>query len=194
VFEREPVFDLKVSDERKEKAKLLLQTNGVSDAKKIIALCPGSTNSRAKRWQAESYAALADMLIEKLDASVALIGAKEEEDVSNEVARKMKQTPVFLTGKTSLDDAVSVLSLADALVTNDTGPAHIAAALGTPTFVIFGPTIPETTRPFPSNAEVIRKPPDCAPCMLRDCPIDHRCMTAIKPEEVFERVKASLKL
>lgn len=192
VFEREPVFELQVSVERKEKAKLLLNANGVSDNQKIIALCPGSTNSRAKRWQAKRYAALADMLIENLGASVALIGAKDEEDVSNEVANKMKHAPVFLTGKTNLDEAVSVLSVTDALVSNDTGPAHIAAALGKPTFVIFGPTIPETTRPFPSNAEVIRKPPDCAPCMLRDCPIDHRCMTAITPEEVFERVKLSL--
>jgi heptosyltransferase-2 len=193
VFDNEPRFELKVSEERKEKAKLLLHACG-ADNERIVALCPGSTNSRAKRWQTESYAALGDMLIEKLNVGIALIGAKDEVDVSNEVASKMKYAPIFLTGKTSLDEAVSVLSVVDALVTNDTGPAHIAAALGKPTLVIFGPTIPETTRPFPSNAEIIYKPPDCAPCMLRDCPIDHRCMTAIKPEEVFEKMKTVLGL
>lgn len=191
VSENEPKFELKISDKRKEKAKDLLNAHGVED-KRIIALCPGSTNSRAKRWQTDSYAALADMLIEKLNVSVALIGAKDEEEVSNEVASKMKHAPIFLTGNTSLDEAVSVLSIVDALVTNDTGPAHIAAALGKPTLVIFGPTMPDTTKPYSSNAEIIRKPPDCAPCMLRDCPIDHRCMTAIKPEEVFEKVKLML--
>jgi heptosyltransferase-2 len=86
-----------------------------------------------------------------------------------------------------------VLSLADVLITNDTGPAHISAALNRPTLVIFGPTDPRTTRPFPSVAEIVRHPPECAPCMLRDCPIDHRCMTAISADEVFQRATQLMK-
>ena len=187
VFEHEPQFELSVSEERKTEARKLLSSQDVRESKRIIALCPGSTNSRAKRWPPERYAALGDLLADKLNAQVALIGAAEELDVSQEVKRLMKHEPLLLTGQTDLSQAVGVLSVVDALVTNDTGPAHIAAALGCPTFVIFGPTIPTTTRPF-ANAEIIRKPPDCAPCMLRDCPIDHRCMTAISPEEVFEAV------
>jgi heptosyltransferase-2 len=97
-----------------------------------------------------------------------------------------------MTGKTSLAQTAALLSSADLLVTNDTGPAHVAAAVGCPVVVIFGPTKPETTRPFSTLAEVVRKPPVCAPCMLRDCPIDHRCMTAITAEEVFERAARSL--
>jgi heptosyltransferase-2 len=97
-----------------------------------------------------------------------------------------------LTGQTDIAEAVAVLSIADLLVTNDTGPAHIAAALGRPTLVIFGPTNPLTTRPFSPFAEIIRQPPDCAPCMLRDCPIDHRCMTAITPDQVFLHAQALL--
>jgi heptosyltransferase-2 len=99
----------------------------------------------------------------------------------------MKHRPVVLTGDTTLADAVAVLSEADALISNDTGPAHIAAALEKPTIVIFGPTDPTTTGPYTKNSVVVRRPPDCAPCMLRDCPIDHRCMTAIGPAEVFEQ-------
>jgi heptosyltransferase-2 len=99
----------------------------------------------------------------------------------------------MLTGQTDLAQAVAVLSLADILITNDTGPAHIASALNRPTLVIFGPTDPRTTRPFSHAAEIIRHPPECAPCMLRDCPIDHRCMTAISADEVFSRAVTMMK-
>ena len=105
----------------------------------------------------------------------------------------MQCEPIVLTGKTDLAQLVAVLSLADVVVTNDTGPSHIAAALGRPTLVIFGPTNPLTTRPYPPTAEILRRPPDCAPCMLRDCPIDHRCMTAITPAEVFDRAVRAIK-
>ena len=77
-------------------------------------------------------------------------------------------------------------------MSNDTGPAHVAAALGRPVVVVFGPTDPVTTRPFSDLATVVRKPPECAPCMLRDCPIDHRCMTAITAEEVFGHARRAL--
>jgi len=189
-LQREPVFDLNVSTTRKDRARELLSASGARDNRPLVALCPGSTNSRAKRWPAKFYAGLADRIMTETDADVALIGAADELDVSHEVAGLMRQQPLLLTGRTSLAEAVAVLSQADVLVTNDTGPAHIAAALNRPTLVIFGPTDPTTTRPYSSVAEVIRRPPDCAPCMLRDCPIDHRCMTAISPDEVFTRVSS----
>jgi heptosyltransferase-2 len=135
---------------------------------------------------------LADRLIDSR-RQVLLIGSADEADVTREVTSRMQNKPVVLTGKTSLDQITAVLSLVDLVVTNDTGPAHIAAALGRPTLVIFGPTNPLTTRPFAPEAEILRHPPDCAPCMLRDCPIDHRCMTAITVDEVFEHSQALLK-
>ena len=189
----EPQFSLNISDERKTQASELLSSLGVILDKPLVALCPGSTNSRAKRWPAERYAAVADRFVKEADANVLLIGSPDELEVSLEVAQRMRQRPVMLTGKTNLAQAVAILSLADALITNDTGPAHIAAALGRPTLVIFGPTDPRTTRPYPAVAEIIRRPPDCAPCMLRDCPIDHRCMTAITSDEVFERASMMMK-
>jgi len=184
---REPQFTLRVSPERQTAARSLLSRHGALNQRPLVALCPGSTNSRAKRWPAASYAALADHLMGKAKANVALIGAREELDVTNEVLARMRRRPVVLTGETDLAQSIAVLSIADLLITNDTGPAHISAALERPTLVIFGPTNPLTTRPFSSTADIIRRPPDCAPCMLRDCPIDHRCMTAITPEEVFLR-------
>lgn len=184
---REPQFQLQVSDARQAEARKLLSRYGALEDRPLVALCPGSTNSRAKRWPPAQYAALADHLMGKAKANVALIGAREELDVTGEVVARMRRRPIVLTGETSLAETVAVLSVADLLVTNDTGPAHIAAALERPTLVIFGPTNPLTTRPFSPTADIMRRPPDCAPCMLRDCPIDHRCMTAITPEEVFLR-------
>jgi heptosyltransferase-2 len=184
---REPQYKLEVPAERQAAARNLLSRHGALNDRPLVALCPGSTNSRAKRWPAERYAALADHLMGKAKVNVALIGSREELNVSQEVVAKMRRRPVVLTGETDLAGTIAVLSVADLLVTNDTGPAHISAALERPTLVIFGPTNPQTTRPFSPTADIIRHPPDCAPCMLRDCPIDHRCMTAITPEEVFLR-------
>ena len=192
ICEGVPDASLQISDTRKSEAENLLRAYGVREREPVVALVPGSINSRAKRWPAEAYAELADRLIDS-QRQVLLIGSEAEVDVTREVTSRMRQQPVVLTGKTSLTQVTAVLSLADLVVTNDTGPAHIAAALGRPTLVIFGPTNPLTTRPFAPEAEILRHPPDCAPCMLRDCPIDHRCMTAISVDEVFEHSYALLK-
>ena len=187
----EPRLGINISAHRREGARQILHQQGARNDAPLILLCPGSINSRAKRWPAESYAALADQLIET-GANVALLGSPSEIEVSREVCRRMRQQPILLTGKTTVAEAVAIISVADILITNDTGPAHVGAAAGTPTLVIFGPTNPLTTRPLAPTAEIIRRPPECAPCMLRDCPIDHRCMTAITPEEVFDRARAIL--
>jgi heptosyltransferase-2 len=192
ICEAEPDASIQISEHRRDEARSLLRLHGIGEENSIVAICPGSINSRAKRWPAEAYAALADRLMES-QRQVLLIGSQEEVEVSKDVMSRMRQRPVVLTGKTSLDEITAVLATVDLIVTNDTGPAHIGAALGRPTIVIFGPTNPLTTRPFSPEAEILRHPPECAPCMLRDCPIDHRCMTAITVDEVFERSHALLK-
>jgi len=191
IAESEPSASLKVSPERKEAAVSLINKAGAQAGKPLAVLCPGSVNSRAKRWPPERYAELADRLAES-EINVVLIGSQAELDVSREVSSRARHKPIVLTGKTTVAEAAAIISIADVLVTNDTGPAHIGAALGTPTLVIFGPTNPLTTYPLSPSAAIIRHPPDCAPCMLRDCPIDHRCMTAIPPQEVFDRTMAIL--
>lgn len=186
VWENEPQFDLAVSENRKAETRKILMENGVDLSKKIIALAAGSTNSRAKRWRAESFAELNDRILSSLNANVVLIGSPDELEVSLKVAEKSKIKPIILTGKTTLAEVAAVLSVCDLLISNDTGPAHIAAALGTKTLVIFGPTNPKTTQPW--NSEIVYKNVECSPCMLRDCPIDHRCMTRISAQEVFAKV------
>jgi heptosyltransferase-2 len=190
VFENEPRIDLKVSAERRAAARRILAENGVDPSKKTVALGVGSTNSRAKRWPAEFYAELNDLLQTDLQTNVVLVGAKDEAEVSGEVFAKSEKKPIILTGKTNLAEAVAVLSEVDLLVSNDMGLAHIAPAVGTKTIVIFGPTNEKTTRP--AGSEIIRRDVECAPCMLRDCPIDHRCMTRISPGEVFQKARKFL--
>ncbi len=185
ILENEPRFELNVSEKRKAKAREFLTQNGVDLSKKLVVFCAGSANSPAKRWETESFAKLGDRLKNDLDVEVVFDGAKNEVEISQTVAAAMQTKPIVLTGKTSLAEGTAILSLANLLVSNDTGPAHISAALGTKTLVIFGPTNPLTTQPL--GSEIIRKDVECSPCNFRECPIDHRCMTRISADDVFEK-------
>lgn len=196
-FDRKAGFDedqirigINVSNERKSKARQILRTWGVDSTKKTIALGVGSTNSRAKRWRTEGYAKLNDKLQEILNANVILLGSEGEQDISQEVVARSTLKPIILTGKTDLSEAISILSEIDLFISNDMGLAHIAPAVGTKTLVIFGPTNPKTTKPW--GSEIIRKSLECSPCMLRDCPIEHPCMTEISADEVFDKAATML--
>lgn len=184
-LENAPRFELNISEKRKAEARKFLAQNGVDLSKKLVIFCAGSANSPAKRWETKSFAKLGDKLKNDLDAEVVLDGAKNEVEISQTVATQMRTKPIVLTGKTSLAEGAAILSVADLLVSNDTGSAHISAALGTKTLVIFGPTNPLTTQPL--GSEIIRQDVDCSPCNFRACPIDHRCMTRISADEVFAK-------
>lgn len=192
VMERDPVMELPVSQARRDRAREMLSELGIDLSKPTVALGVGSTNSRAKRWLPESYARLNDRLRNELEANVLLVGSKDETEVAKVVSDFCEIKPILLTGKTNLDEATAILSEIDLLVSNDMGLAHIAPAVGTKTLVIFGPTNPNMTAPFSPRSRVIREEVECSPCMLRDCPIDHRCMTRISADEVFEMAKADL--
>lgn len=187
-----PDTSLHISGQRRAEAATRLAAFGVDPAKRTVALAVGSTNSNAKRWPAKQYAALCDMLRAKMDVNVILVGSGAEADVSERVSRLCSSPPIDLTGKTDIAEAAAMLSQVDLLISNDTGLAHLAPAAGTRTIVIFGPTNPNTTRPFSPNAEVVQKEVECSPCMLRDCPIDHRCMTRVTINEVFETAERLL--
>ncbi|MEO7538423.1 MAG: lipopolysaccharide heptosyltransferase II [Pyrinomonadaceae bacterium] len=187
-----PITTINVSRERKNDAVKRLEDAGVDPGKQIVGLGVGSTNSRAKRWPAERFAQLNDMLQSRLGCRVVLLGSESERDVCDQVSGSCSYKPIDLAGKTDLADAVAVLAVLDLMISNDMGLAHIAGAVETPTMVLFGPTNSVTTRPFSDQAFVIEKNVECSPCMLRDCPIDHRCMTRISVEEVFNDAEARL--
>ncbi len=128
-------------------------------------------------------------MIDELSAQVILIGAPSERDNAERVIAQMRHSgAINLAGQTNIVELVGVLDRCNLLISNDTGPAHIAAALGRPTLTIFGPTNEFETAPRGLRAALLRAEGiECARCMLRDCPIDHRCMTRITVDEVAER-------
>lgn len=165
-----------------------------ANAGPLVALNAGATNSRAKCWPAERFAALADRLIEQAGARIVMIGAGAERESAQAVLNRMTHSDgVNLAGETSMAELFGLLAACDLLVSNDTGPAHIAAALGRPTLTVFGPTNEFETSPTGPRAELLRAEGiECARCMHRDCPIDHRCMTRLSAEDVFARAERLL--
>jgi len=175
-----------------EAARDVLQRRGVAGNLRTVALAPGSTNSNAKRWIPHRFAKLNDRLQAEMNCNVILLGSMDDKEISQTVSSLSRHRPVDLTGETDIEGATAILGEIDLLISNDMGLAHLAPAVGTETLVIFGPTNQITTRPFSENAFIISANVECSPCMLRDCPIDHRCMTRISVDEVFEKAKAIL--
>jgi heptosyltransferase-2 len=147
---------IEVSDDRKNAAREFLSSHGVDSRRTVVGLGPGSTNSIAKRWPAERFAALGDRLTEALECTIVLLGGPDEKNIGREVADLSENNIVDLIGRTTLDQAVALLSVVELMVSNDMGLAHVAPAVGTRTVAIFGPTDPETTRPFGENAIVVQ--------------------------------------
>ena len=187
-----PDISLDVSEDRKQWAREKLASAGVDLGRKTVLLGVGSTNSQAKRWPARQFAALCDLLQNELWANVVLIGSPGDRDAGTMVSEMAVNKPIDLIGSTTVAEAAAIISVADLMISNDMGLAHVAPAVGTRTIVIFGPTDPETTRPFSDEATIIRHYVPCSPCMLRECPIDHRCMTGISPQIILENAERLL--
>lgn len=147
-----------------------------------VVLAPGAKYGSAKRWT--GFAALAESLA-AAGRRVVVLGAGGET-----LAAAAHEAITDLTGRTSLDEALDYVGGAAVVVSNDSGLAHAAAALGRRVVVIFGPTRPERTAPRGTTVTVLRGEAECAPCDLRSCPIDHRCMKSIRLEDVLATVNA----
>jgi len=160
----------------------------------VIGINPGSVYGSAKRWMPERFAEVGDRLVERLTREFpgspfvrcVLIGSKGEEELGQDIARRMRYEPIVLSGRTTIQELMGVLTRCSVLVTNDTGPMHVAQALGVPVAAVFGSTDPSTTSPHGQSRGVVKASVRCAPCLLRACPIDHRCMTQVSVEKVVE--------
>ena len=162
-----------------------LQRTPSPNGKRVIGVSPGAAYGTAKRWLPERFAEAAGAIATARGASIALFGSKTERDLCQEVAERLKgQEVTNFAGQTTLSQFIDLASGCELFLTNDSGSMHIASALGVPTVAIFGATDDTTTGPTGSNARVVRHPVDCSPCLLRECPIDHRCMTGVSVERV----------
>jgi len=187
-----PDIHLSPTEEGIQKAEQLLRAADVSGQHPIILINPGAFYGSAKRWFTNRYAALADRLIEGDQAQVILIGSEGEKLIAEEIQSFTKQTLKILTGQTDLPTLMGLLSQCDLLLTNDSGPMHLAAALDTPQIAILGSTDEIATGPLSPRAQVIHKHVECSPCLLRECPIDLRCFSRIEVDEVYETARALL--
>jgi heptosyltransferase-2 len=169
-----------------------------------LGLNPSAAYGSAKCWPAENFAAVVGEVSSHIPSSVWLIfGDARDRELCERIARSSHGRCVNLAGKTSLRELMALLKLCRVVLTNDSGPMHVAAALGTPVVVPFGSTSPELTAPgLPGEGRhrLIQSAADCSPCFRRTCPIDFRCMKGIPVErvaatvqQVFEESQASSK-
>jgi heptosyltransferase II len=153
----------------------------------VIGVSPGAAYGNAKRWLPERFAEAAASIAADRNARIAVFGSKEEREIGEKV-RELVQVAgyqcVNFAGTTSLAEFIELAAACEVFLTNDSGPMHIASALGVPTVAVFGATDHVATGPTGASSRIVREPVDCSPCMLRECPIDHRCMTAVSAERV----------
>jgi len=152
-----------------------------------IGVSPGAAYGNAKRWPPERFAEAARSVAAALGASVLVFGSAAERELCETVAAGLRAASIDarnLAGATSLAEFFDLAAACRLYLTNDSGAMHAASALGVPTVAIFGATDDVTTGPTGPLARVVREHAECSPCLLRNCPIDHRCMTRVTPERV----------
>ena len=180
-------MELFVSETDRARAGEALRAAGLDRKRPLVLLSPGASYGPSKCWPAQRFAHTADLLSEKLGAGVGVICTPGEMEQAREIAKLAEcDVKILGEGKLGLGALKGVIERADAVITNDTGSRHIAAALGRAVVTIFGPTDPTWAQIDYERETVVRVDVDCGPCQLPVCPKDHRCMTRIEPERVFE--------
>jgi len=196
------VPEVDVSQPSRLAAEALLTEQGRQPGSTVVVLAPGAAYGRAKQWIPAHVATLIAELRER-GMTCVLVGSAADARTGREIARALETRHggtsnagargalIDLIGKTSIEMLAAVLACADVCVCNDSGAMHLAAAVGTRVVATFGPTNEHATRPLPRpgrRADVLTNPVWCRPCMLRECPIDHRCMTGLTPDRVLGAV------
>lgn len=165
-------------------AAALLAEHGIQATDFVLGINPGAAFGSAKRWYPERFGEVARRLADQKHAKVVIFGGPGETDIAAEIEPHLGGACLNLAGRTTVRGLMALIRNCDLLVTNDSGPMHIAAALGVPLVAIFGSTDHATTSPYTDRAVIVRKDIVCAPCKLRECPTDHRCMSAVTADDV----------
>ncbi|NQS99333.1 MAG: glycosyltransferase family 9 protein [candidate division Zixibacteria bacterium] len=185
-----------ISSEDRNIVHRMLEVRGVRDEDFTVAVNVNASDvADARRWPSDRFARLADRIAEELEAKTIFIGAPNERPLVQEVIDMMRSKGLNFAGQTTLEQAVALLDRGDIFVTNDSGPMHIAMAMGTPTVALFGPETPKRYGPLSDMHIAIFKNYDCSPCITFaqakkiKCKFDAKCIKEISVDEVFEGVK-----
>lgn len=179
-----------LSEEERREAKQRLRKLGVLPGKGLVGINPGAAYGSAKCWPPERFRELAKALAE--EHYVIFFGASETSSLSRQICSGLSERVINVTGSTSLRELAVLIAQCDLFVTNDSGPMHIAAALGVQLIALFGSTDDRATGPYGNLDAVINKRVNCSPCFRRTCPIDFRCMQEISVEEVLQYAKQKM--
>jgi heptosyltransferase-2 len=174
-------------------AREFLAKRGWHEPAPLVVFAPGAAYGTAKRWVPRYVANVASMLVRTRNAMCVLVGSRADSTTARQIVgyldAAVTSQVIDVTGDTTLEMLAGVLAIALACVSNDSGAMHLAAAVGTPVVALFGPTNEYETSPLTRHGRqsaVLTHRVWCRPCMLRECPIDHRCMKGITPERVFD--------
>ncbi len=183
------VFDLPIEEQNRQEARELLAKHDVSSARKLVAINP-MCKWDTKLWQNDKFAKVADRLVDS-GVDIVFTGSRDDVEILNSIISQMKKRSVNLAGATSLKTLAALYQKADAVISTDTGPMHIAAAVGTPVVALFGPTKPGRTGPYGENNIVLQEDLECVPCLKRTCG-SVECMNNISVDMVVEATQKLL--
>ena len=179
-----------LTEKELEEAKVLLEQRGVSSRSKLVGINPGAAYGSAKCWLPERFREVAEKLLQQ-GIQVVFFGDQTTAPLVKDICQGLPPSVINLAGVTSIRQLASLIKLCDAFLTNDSGPMHIAAAVGTPLVALYGSTSEIVTGPYQTGT-VIHKHVDCSPCYKRVCPIDFRCMKRIETDEVYDTLMKTL--
>lgn len=183
-----PVFKINQTNQLELVNKLQLDKD-----RPIIGLCPGAEYGEAKRWPTKHFAAVASHYINK-GYQVWIFGSDKDKPFAKDINAQCNQGCADLTGRTSLGDAIDLLSLCHGVVTNDSGLMHISAAVGTYVVAIYGSSSAEFTPPLSDRVSIINKKLACSPCFERTCPLSHLdCLNTLMPNTVIKALDTGIK-
>jgi len=184
----EPRFALSIPEEARQRVEAELARELVTES--ILCVAPGA-RWETKRWPVERFAEAAARLAEESAVRIIVVGTEEDRELARSICSRVGEQALDWTGRTSLVELAALFARSALLLTNDSGPMHLAAALGTPVVAIFGPTNPSRTGPYSDGAVVVRSAAHCAPCYQRCC--DRRvCLEEVRVEEVVSEARALL--
>lgn len=187
------VYQLPISPQHTLQAERLLMAHGISSRRPFVAINP-MAKWETKLWEIDKFAQLVDIIVHKFQLPVVFTGGPEDRGYIDMIRKQIKTTAANLAGQTNLLSLAAVLQRAKLMVTTDTGPMHIAAAVETPAIALFGPTAPWRTGPYGRQHQAIVANTTCAPCFKRTCPIleTKKCMKDITVAQVIRAMENKL--